>query len=127
MLGNLTNCHLLWIGIEQLVLLEKANGMYDSVRARQAAETIRDLAAEGLRFDQKDMLMLEAYIRGTLSSIDMLTHALQFATADEYHDWLREPQKIQANVTRTRVSVDQMLREFQNQVKRRHVRAESEF
>lgn len=64
--------------------------MDDSVRARRVAETIRNLAAEGLQVDPTDMLMLEAYIRGTVTSIDMLTHARQFTTADEYHDWLLE-------------------------------------
>jgi len=97
--------------------------MYGRVRARRAAETIRNLAVEGLQVDHVDMLMLKAYIRGAVTGIDMLNHVLQFTTADEYYDWLLEHQETHADVSRSRVSVEQVLREFENYVKRRHVAA----
>ena len=99
--------------------------MRGSVRARRAGEIIRNLAAEGLRVEHADMLMLKAYIRRAVTGIDMLNHVLQFTTADEYHDWLLEHQATHADVSRSRVSVKQVLREFENYVKRRHVAAKS--
>jgi len=93
--------------------------MYHNLRSEVVSQIITCLAAEGLHVADADILILEAYIRGTLTSIDFLAHSRQFATLAEYEDWLLEHHGTSTEMPMD-ISVEQLLREFQEHVKRRH-------
>lgn len=93
--------------------------MCDGERGHRGAEAVKDLIFDGFQISHEDMLMLEGYIRGTISGVDMLTYAHQFTTADAYRDWLIAHRKTESDVLTSNVSVEEVLREFQNYIKRK--------
>ena len=94
--------------------------MFQSLRGSHAQKMIDNLLADGVQINHEDQVMLYAYIRGTVSALDLLAHARQFPTADAYHEWLNENSDLLVDIKSLAFSVKQVLKEFQNSIRRKY-------
>lgn len=94
--------------------------MYCSFRAQQVQQVIEHLTIEGVRIEQSDSLMLKAYIEETVSGLDLLAHAHQFATMVDYHDWWLNRQETLVGTPMLNISVEYVLKEFEDSMRQKH-------
>lgn len=94
--------------------------MNNSLRERQVLQMIEELAAEGMLVGQDNTTMLHAYVAGTMSGVDLLAHVHQFASMEAYHDWWLDYQETLVNNPNLLVSVEYVVAEFQDSVRRKH-------
>jgi len=88
-------------------------------RERHVAQMLASSRLEGIEPDETDQLLLQGYVKGTVSLEDLLTHARQFATAAAYDEWLRAHVQTAIDGPRTSISHDQVMAEMRALIKRK--------
>jgi hypothetical protein len=89
-----------------------------NVREQQVAFLFERLRKEGARVEEQDRIILNTYVKGSLSGIDLLAHACQFAQVSSYRDWMlsRDPSTDEKSRL---LSVAQVLESFYDCLKNR--------
>lgn len=96
------------------------------LRGKRVAQMINDLEDEGIAVSASDEAMLRAYVRGTISGPDLLTHATQFDDLSSYQDWLHSRLSDASQANASEVSVEQLVREVEIGLRRGSERRHAE-
>lgn len=79
------------------------------------------LRSEEIEPDESDMLLLQAYIDSRISMADLLGHALQFSTQEQYEEWMLNTTRVDDDDRQTAAVENQFLLELEALIKRKHL------
>lgn len=87
-----------------------------NVREQQVTFLFERLREEGSHLDERDRIILNTYVRGSISGVDMLAHACQFPDVTSYRNWMLSGNTWIGQKCRF-LSVEQVLEEFYRLIK----------
>lgn len=118
--GNLSDCH---VGVAFLSEC-RGHSMW-KLRGKRIADLINELEAEGVSIDTEDEVMLGAYVRGDVCDTDLIAHVCQFQDLSAYQEWLHLSRVAGFRTGRSSASVEQVVREVADQLRRKYFVVES--
>lgn len=72
-------------------MMSKTSMVTDRIKkTRRVKYILACLRSESIEPDESDMVLIQAYIDGTISLKDLISHTLQFSTEMQYHEWIRD-------------------------------------
>lgn len=90
-------------------------------RVERVSYILLRLRSEQVQPDDSDMLLLQAYINSDISLTDLLGHARQFATEEQYREWMVNAHHLNGDDSQTANAEDQFLIEVEALMKRKHL------
>ena len=94
--------------------------MIDAQYQMQVARVIDALSSSGIEVAESDLIMLRAFSRQTVSATDMLAHAHQFVSVQDYEDWQKQQAAVSGDGEDSAATFERVLEELEDCLRRKY-------